>query len=81
MQLYDHGGKCGRSRTIDIILTIDASQGKDVDLLFGLDMLKRHQATIDLARDALIIQGRELPFLPEHEVPKAGHEEEYELDG
>lgn len=57
-----------------------ASQGKDVELLFGLDMLKRHQATIDLAKDALIIQGREIRFLAEHELPKNFKEEEIELD-
>lgn len=42
-------------------------------------MLKRHQCSIDLRKDALIIQDRELPFLPEHEVPRFG-QEEFELD-
>lgn len=44
-------------------------QGRDVDLLFGLDMLKAHQAIIDLEKNALRIQGREVPFLAEHELP------------
>ncbi len=45
------------------------SQGRDVDLLFGLDMLKRHQACIDLEKNCLRIQGREVRFLSEHELP------------
>jgi len=44
-------------------------EGRDVDLLFGLDMLKAHQAIIDLEKNVLRIQGREIPFLPEHEIP------------
>ncbi|KAG9045483.1 DNA damage-inducible protein 1 [Tulasnella sp. UAMH 9824] len=45
-------------------------EGKDVDMLFGLDMLKAHQACIDLERNVLRIRGREVSFLPEHELPK-----------
>ncbi|QLL32701.1 hypothetical protein HG536_0D02230 [Torulaspora globosa] len=41
-----------------------------VDLLLGLDMLKRHQACIDLHKDVLRIAGVETRFLSESEIPK-----------
>ncbi|KAF9584411.1 DNA damage-inducible protein 1 [Lunasporangiospora selenospora] len=44
-------------------------EGKGVDLLFGLDMLKRHQAQIDLAKDCLVINDTEIRFLSEYELP------------
>jgi DNA damage-inducible protein 1 len=53
-------------------------EGKDVDLLFGLDMLKRYKAKIDLEKNALCFEGIEVPFLAEHEIPK--YLEEAELN-
>jgi DNA damage-inducible protein 1 len=53
-------------------------EGKAVDLLFGLDMLKRYKAKIDLEKNVLAFEGIEVPFLAEHEIPK--HFFDAELD-
>ena len=45
-------------------------EGKDVDLLLGLDMLKKHQMCIDLGQNCLRVQDDTIQFLPEHEIPK-----------
>lgn len=47
-------------------------EGKDVDMLFGLDMLKRYQASINLSTNQLEFPGgMSVPFLPENEIPRA----------
>ena len=55
-------------------------EGRDVDLLFGLDMLKAHQACIDLEKNCLRIQGREVRFLSEHELPAKAKEMERAIE-
>ncbi|KAG5729601.1 DNA damage-inducible protein 1, partial [Termitomyces sp. T112] len=55
--------------------SITVMEGRDVDLLFGLDMLKAHQACIDLVKNVLRIQGREVAFLSEHELPEKARRE------
>lgn len=45
-------------------------EGKDVDLLLGLDMLKKHRMCIDLQENCLRVQDDKIDFLPEHEIPK-----------
>jgi len=45
-------------------------EGKAVDMLLGLDMLKRYQAIIDLKRNKLVFEHAEVDFLAESEIPK-----------
>lgn len=69
MFVYDNGGQ----PTFLLSLRLQSShtfEGRDVDLLLGLDMLKAHQACIDLGKNVLRIQGREVGFLSEHELPE-----------
>ena len=56
--------------TNHLMCSFSVIESKGVDMLLGLDMLKRHQASIDLEKNVLRIAGQEVTFLPESEIPQ-----------
>lgn len=44
-------------------------ENQDMDFLWGLDQLKKHQACIDLNENVLRIHGEAIPFLAEKDLP------------
>lgn len=53
------------------VTSFSVLEDQTMDMLLGLDMLKRHQCTIDLQHNVLRIgtTGTETKFLPENELP------------
>ncbi|KAK1406924.1 hypothetical protein QVD17_38533 [Tagetes erecta] len=53
----------------------------NMEFLFGLDMLRKHQCTIDLKDNVLRVGGGEVavPFLPEKDIPRHFLDEEKQL--
>ncbi|KAG0201917.1 DNA damage-inducible protein 1 [Mortierella sp. GBA30] len=69
-----HSAQIRVGKDLFLACSFTIMEGKGVDLLFGLDMLKRHQACIDLQKDCLVINGTEIRFLSEHELPNSAKE-------
>ncbi|KPA73743.1 Dna-damage inducible protein DDI1-like protein [Leptomonas pyrrhocoris] len=55
-------------------------ESQDMDLIIGLDQLKRHQMVIDLKNNRLTIDEAHVPFLSEGEIPKPKAMEPYPQD-
>ncbi|OZJ05488.1 hypothetical protein BZG36_01627 [Bifiguratus adelaidae] len=65
-----HSAQMKLDNNVFVACSFYVVEGKGSEMLFGLDMLKRHQASIDLRKDALIIADAEILFLKEHELPE-----------
>lgn len=77
-----HSAQIKLSSTLFLPCSFTIMEGKGVECLFGLDMLKRYQASIDLRENALIINGERCRFLDEHELPNSAKDfEEPEDEG
>lgn len=57
--------------SVFLLTSFSVLEDQTMDMLLGLDMLKRHQCTIDLQHNLLRIgtTGTETKFLPENELP------------
>lgn len=64
-----HSAQIKLGSSLHLPCSFTVLEGKGVELLFGLDMLKRYQCSIDLAKNVLRLQSTEIPFLAEHELP------------
>lgn len=46
-------------------------ENNSLELLLGLDMMRKHAMCIDLERNCLRVRGRQIPFLAEHQVVRS----------
>eukprot|EP00177_Eucheuma_denticulatum_P005755 GFKZ01010501.1.p1 GENE.GFKZ01010501.1~~GFKZ01010501.1.p1 ORF type:complete len:412 (-),score=49.93 GFKZ01010501.1:802-2037(-) len=58
------------SEVFEVSFTVMDAVGGEYDMLLGLDMLRKHRASIDLASDCLRIGTTRVPFLAEKDIPK-----------
>jgi DNA damage-inducible protein 1 len=65
-----HSAQMRLSQDFFLACSFIVVEGKGSELLFGLDMLRRHRAIIDLRKNALTFDSCDIPFLAEHELPE-----------
>lgn len=65
-----HSAQMRLSQNFFLSCSFIVVEGKGSELLFGLDMLKKHRACIDLRKNALTFDDMDIPFLAEHELPE-----------
>ncbi|RCH85267.1 DNA damage-inducible protein 1 [Rhizopus azygosporus] len=65
-----HSAQMRLSKNFFLTCSFIVLEGKGSELLFGLDMLKKHRACIDLRKNALTFDDCDIPFLAEHELPE-----------
>ncbi|CAO3648814.1 unnamed protein product [Mucor fragilis] len=65
-----HSAQMRLSQNLFLTCSFIVVEGKGSELLFGLDMLKKHRACIDLRKNALTFDSCDIPFLAEHELPE-----------
>ena len=64
----------GRKSACDVSVTVlEQSSSHSPDLLLGLDLMRKYQATIDLAKNGMILGGELIPFVDE---PKRERDEQ-----
>lgn len=63
------------TEVFEITFTVMNSVGSGYDILLGLDMLRKHNAIIDLSKNCLRIGDAAVPFLDEKDIPIAMREE------
>jgi len=57
--------------SVFVQVAITVLENDSMDFLLGLDQLRRHQCCIDLGKNVLRIEGEDIPFLAEKDIPKS----------